>query len=138
MNYKGILTHLYFLLVHADGNINDKEVALGKQMVKTEGIEEGVFTAELELLKSRNSMAVYRGLIENLQTLSRQRQIRAIAWLCVLANADGFMDKTEWQFIYQIYHKELNLSLEEIMKVQSELIRLTQRQRTIELLQEVA
>jgi hypothetical protein len=43
----------------------------------------------------------------------------------VIANADGFMDKTEWQFIYKVYHKELGLNLDEIMKTQKELIALT-------------
>jgi hypothetical protein len=42
----------------------------------------------------------------------------------VLANADGFMDRNEWQLIYQIYHKELALPLSEIFTVQKELNRL--------------
>ena len=49
--------------------------------------------------------------------------IRCIAWLCVLANADGFMDRAEWQFIYKIYHRELQLPLDVIMGVQKELMR---------------
>jgi hypothetical protein len=35
------------------------------------------------------------------------------------------MDKAEWQFIYKIYHKELNLPLDDIMEVQKELSKLT-------------
>jgi hypothetical protein len=42
-----------------------------------------------------------------------------------MANADGFMDKSEWQFIYKIYHKELHLPLDDIMEVQKELNMLT-------------
>ena len=45
--------------------------------------------------------------------------------MCVLANSDGFMDKAEWQFIYKIYHKELNLPLDSIMEVQKELAKHT-------------
>ena len=63
--------------------------------------------------------------LSDLRKLSKEQQIRCIAWMCVIANADGFMDRKEWQFIYKIYHKELNISLDEIMKVQNELIRLT-------------
>lgn len=131
MNYKTIITQLYFLLIHADGSVNEREIAVGKQMVRTEGLNEEEFTASLELLKSRDTVKMYKDLVRGMQTLNRKMQIRAVGWLCVLANADGFMDKAEWQFIYKVYHRELNLPLEEIMKVQSELIRLTQRQRTI-------
>jgi hypothetical protein len=45
--------------------------------------------------------------------------------MCVLANSDGFMDKSEWQFIYKIYHKELHLALDDIMHVQKELSLMT-------------
>ena len=131
MNYKTIITQLYFLLIHADGSVNEREIAVGKQMVSTEGLNEEEFNASLESLKSRDTVKLYRDLVKGMQALNRKMQIRAVGWLCVLANADGFMDKAEWQFIYKVYHRELNLPLEEIMKVQSELIRLTQRQRTI-------
>ena len=42
-------------------------------------------------------------------------------WLCVVANADSFMDKKEWMLIYKIYQTELNLQLDDIMQVQKDL-----------------
>ena len=41
--------------------------------------------------------------------------------MCVIANSDGFMDKEEWILIYKIYHTELKLSLDEVLKIQKEL-----------------
>ncbi len=137
MEFKTIITQLYFLLIYADGIIDEKEVAVGKLMVKSEGLNEEEFNAALELLKSRDQIALYKNILVGLKTLSRKLQIRAVAWLCVIANADGFMAKTEWQFIYKIYHRELNLPLDEIMKAQSELVRLTQQQRAIQTLTHV-
>ncbi|MBI1769699.1 MAG: TerB family tellurite resistance protein [Bacteroidetes bacterium] len=125
MNLKSALIKLYFLLVHADGEVNEREEALGIQMIKTEGISEAEFISVLELLKKRTTSNIYAESIEELKRLDHQRQIRCVAWLCVVANADGFMDKTEWQFIYMVYHKELGLNLEEVMKVQKELVGLT-------------
>jgi len=58
--------------------------------------------------------------------------------LCVVANGDGFMDKTEWQLIYRIYHKELNLPLEEIFKVQKELNRLPREKYPFSSIKKVA
>jgi len=45
----------------------------------------------------------------------------------VIANADGFMDKSEWHFIYNLYHRELSLQLDEVMKKQKELAELKER-----------
>jgi hypothetical protein len=62
--------------------------------------------------------------LHGIRKLEQLQQIRIIAWLCVIANADGFMDRAEWQLIYTIYHKELDLPLSEIFAVQKELNRL--------------
>jgi uncharacterized tellurite resistance protein B-like protein len=121
MEYKEVLTKLYFILVCADGNVNEKEVSYGRKMVEAEGIDESFFLSQIKLLEASAQQAKLPEAIANLKTLKREEQIRAIAWLCIIANSDGFMDKTEWQMIYRIYHKELHLPLEEIMKVQKTL-----------------
>ena len=121
MSHKSVIIKLYHLLVLADGKVNEREVSSGKQMTKIEGIGESEFTNALEALKKRNSTVVYTECIEELKKLSRDKQIRCLAWLSVIANADGFMDKAEWQFIYKIYHTELGLKLDEILKAQKEL-----------------
>lgn len=125
MNLKSALIKLYYLLVHADNELNEREVAVGNQMIKTEGITESEFNIAFEQLKKRSEESVYSESILEIKKLDHKSQVRCIAWLCVVANADGFMDKKEWQFIYKVYHKELNLSLDEIMKVQKELVAIT-------------
>ncbi|MGC4023410.1 MAG: TerB family tellurite resistance protein [Cyclobacteriaceae bacterium] len=122
MNFKTVLTKLYFLLVHADGIVNEREIAIASQMTKAESIDEKDFSVAIEALKKRNAATIYFESIEELKKLDHQRQVRCVAWLCVIANADGFMDKGEWQFIYKIYHKELGLNLDDVMKTQKELI----------------
>ena len=123
MNYKSVLTQLYYILIYADGHVNDHERAAGASLIKVEGLDDEEFHVQLKLLTSKNADAMLSDCIKYLKTLDRNRQIRIIAWLCVVANGDGFMDKAEWQLIYNIYHKELNLPLEEIFKVQKELNR---------------
>ena|SRR5882672_6484409 len=125
MNLKSALIKLYYLLVHADNELNEREVAVGNQMIKAEGISESEFNIAFELLKKRTEANVYTESIEEIKKLDHKSKVRCVAWLCVVANADGFMDKKEWQFIYKVYHKELNLSLDEIMKVQKELVAIT-------------
>lgn len=121
MNFKTTLANLYYLLVHADDIVNEREVAIATQMTKIEGIAEKDFSLTMDLLRNRNPSNIYSESIEELKKLNHEKQVRCIAWLCVVANADGFMDKEEWKFIYKIYHIQLGLSLDEIMKVQKEL-----------------
>ena len=122
MNHKPTLIKLFHLLVNADGSINEKEIKAGKQMTKAEGINEFEFDRIIDSLKKRSSSIVYSECVEELKKLNHEMQVRCVAWLSVVANADGFMDRTEWHFIYQLYHKELGLQLDEVMKKQKELI----------------
>lgn len=121
MNFKEVLTRLYFILICSDGNVNEKEVSYGRKMVEAEGIDEKYFFSQIKILEVNNQHELLPDAVVGIKKLSRTEQIRCIAWLCVIANADGFMDKAEWQLIYKIYHKELNLPLDEIMKVQKTL-----------------
>jgi uncharacterized tellurite resistance protein B-like protein len=121
MTYQTVLINLYSLLIHADGQIRESEIALGSRMARKEGIDLEEFKLQLVLLKSRDASKIYSECMGALKNLEREKQVRCIAWLCLAANGDGFMDRKEWQFIYGIYHKELGLPLEEIMAKQKEL-----------------
>lgn len=124
MNYSTLLTHLYFMLIHADGKVNEREIALGQLLVKHEGLDAEEFNVQMILLKSKDQSKLYHDSVLSLKKLDRKKQINCVAWLCVVANADGFMDRTEWQFIYKLYHTELHLPLDEVMNKQKELNRI--------------
>ena len=123
MSFKSIIIRLYYMLIHCDGKVNEGEIALGKRMMEAENINEAEFDRLLAELQERDLAAIHKESITELKKLPKPMQIRCIAWLCVLANADGFMDRAEWQFIYKIYHRELQLPLDVIMGVQKELMR---------------
>jgi uncharacterized tellurite resistance protein B-like protein len=118
MNYHSIISGLYYLLIGADGHVNEKELLLGKKMVAAEGLEEPKFLLALEQFKDQDKTHLYNNCLAGLRKLDKELQIRCVAWLCVIANADGFMDKEEWVLIYKIYHNELHLSLDDVMKTQ--------------------
>jgi uncharacterized tellurite resistance protein B-like protein len=124
MNYQLVICKLYYLLAYADGSINDKEAAVAKQMIKTESISDDYFNLQMNLLNSRVKSSLYNECVQELRKLDEKNKIKIVAWMCVVANADGFMDRAEWQLIYKIYHKELGLPLNEIFSVQKELNKL--------------
>jgi len=121
MDYHSIISGLYYLLIGADGQVNEKELSFGKKMMAAEGLEETKFLSLIEKFKAADTTVLYNNCLANLKKLDKDRQIRCVAWLCVVANADGFMDKQEWVLIYKIYHNELHLSLDDVMKTQREL-----------------
>lgn len=121
MKNKTTLLKLYFLLASVDGTVKPKEEAIGDAMCSVESIEPRTFAETLVVLKTENRAPILTESIKELKSMSRAEQVRCIAWMCVIANADGFMEKVEWQLIYKIYHKELNLPLEEILGEQKKL-----------------
>ena len=125
MNFKTVIIRLYYMLISSDGKVNQGEISLGKKMIEAEGITDSEFNVQLDSLKKKDTATIYKECLADLKRLKPELQIRSIAWMCVLANSDGFMDKTEWQFIYKIYHKELHLPLDNIMEVQKELAKVT-------------
>ena len=124
MDYRETITGLYYLLICADGTVNEKELLLGKKMIAAEGFDETKFEAAVNSFKTKDKALLYKECLMGLRKLDKQRQIRSISWLCVIANSDGFMDKEEWMLIYKIYDTELGLLLDDILKTQKELNKL--------------
>jgi uncharacterized tellurite resistance protein B-like protein len=115
------IVKLYHLLVCADGEHSAAEIDFAKKMLSIEGFDEEEFFRQLEDLKGVRKDLILDGAVCELKGLSDDEQIRSIAWLCVIANADGFMDSNEWGLIYDVYHKRLMLQRDPIMQKQREL-----------------
>jgi hypothetical protein len=124
MNFRSTLINLYFLLINADAKVNERELLLGKMMLEAEGLPTNKFESELAELRTKSITSLLSTGITAVKKLPQNQQLRSVAWLCVIANADGFMDKEEWKLIYKLYHDELNLKLDEVMKTQRELNKL--------------
>ena len=54
MDYRSIITTLYYLLIYADGKVNERELALGRKMIEAEGFDVAKFDEQLEGLKAKN------------------------------------------------------------------------------------
>jgi hypothetical protein len=82
-------------------------------------------------LQSKDSEELYQQCVKKLKTLTTHQQIRSIAWLCITANSDGFMEKQEWQLIYKLYNQELKLNINDILKMQRQLMSENQKKSFI-------
>lgn len=120
-NYLSGIVGLYYLLIHADGEVNEKEIRSGQMMRRYEGIEEKAFRNLLNAYSEAEKEVIYDHCLASIRNCSVEDQVRIIAWMSRVANSDGFMDPEEWKLIYQIYYHELNLELQDILKVQKSL-----------------
>lgn len=121
LNPNATIAQLYYLLIHADGRIDDKEIEMGKKLVEIEGLNSELFYNEVDRLVDADSKKLLNDCAIVLKKFERKFQIRYIAWMCVIANSDGFMDKEEWKLIYQLYHNDLKLPLDSVMAEQKEI-----------------
>lgn len=55
MDYKSTISGLYYLVVCADGKVNERELALGRKMFSAEGFEENELDAAIEGFKARKN-----------------------------------------------------------------------------------
>lgn len=114
--YFDVLTHLFFLIVHADGKVSEKELQYGEKIILHEKLSAEEFSTKLkDLAKIGSHELIYNRALGMLRKLPKEKQVKCIAWLCLTANSDGFMDPKEWAFIYDMYAKELNLTTAEVM-----------------------
>ena len=79
---------------------------------------EEYFQKKIEAYKNDPNQNLVESLKSDLKKLSKEEQIKIIAYMSNAANSDGFMDALEWKMIYDLYKNELQLSLEDIIQTQ--------------------
>ncbi len=117
---KGI-TSLYYLLINVDGVVHEKEIQSGNIMVRHEHIDERYFHSLLEQFEETDDDLLYDTCLSSLRRCDKKAQIRAIAWISRIADADGYLDPKEWSLIYKTYDSELKLDLKKILEVRKRL-----------------
>ncbi|MDH5367881.1 MAG: hypothetical protein OEW67_12920 [Cyclobacteriaceae bacterium] len=118
LNPNATIAQLYYLLIHADDRVDKKETEMGKKLVETEELNPELFYNEIDRLENVDYKKLLPECADVLKKFEKKVQIRYIAWMCIIANSDGFMDKEEWKLIYQLYHNQLKLPLDAIMEEQ--------------------
>ena len=112
-----LFNQLSYLLITADGVICEKETELWKKISTTQGFDDD-FQKYLDQFESKEKTKLLVESVKSLKQIPKNEQINLIAYLCIVANADGFMDRREWKLIYTLYHRELKLTQKDILDKQ--------------------
>jgi uncharacterized tellurite resistance protein B-like protein len=116
-----LFNQLSYLLITADGVVCEKETELWKKISITHGFDDD-FQKYFDQFESKDKAEILLESVQSLKQIPKNEQINLIAYLCVVANADGFMDSREWKLIYTLYHRELKLAQKDILDKQRILI----------------
>lgn len=116
-NFREGLSSLYFLLICADNVIDPREVRMGKNMLRIEDIGEDWFFEQIDLYSNMSKKGVYDFCLKALRRCDQEHQLRCIAWMSLIARADGVRSQEELDLIYRIYHDEFHLPMDSILEV---------------------
>lgn len=117
------LLALYYLMIHADGNVSEKELKMGEVMCRHEMIDIEEFNRVLDDNRKENKDNLYKKCITELKNCDHSFNVKCVAWMSIIANSDGFMSAEEWSLLYKVYANELYLDLKDILEFQKNLPR---------------
>lgn len=120
--YFNALSALYIMLVLADGEEDEREMRMCAKMLNFEGIARDRFEQLRKSIEEVEDGCLLDICLRTLRNCPNDLQVRCLAWMAIIANADGFMAPEEWKLIYRIYHVELQLDLKAIMAEQKQLV----------------
>lgn len=114
---KGTLT-LCYLLSQADGEMTNDEVKTFELFKSHEGLSDSMYNSIINNLEARNYEEIYAIGLGEIKHCDKSDQVKCLAWMNKVANADGFVDTDEWSLIYKVYNKELGLNIGDILDFQ--------------------
>ena len=114
---KGTLT-LCYLLSQADGEMTDDEVKTFELFKHHEGLSDSMYNSIINNLEARNYEEIYAIGLGEIKHCDKIEQVKCLAWMNKVANADGYVNTDEWSLIYKVYSKELGLSIGDILDFQ--------------------
>ena len=107
---------LCYLIGNTHGNMNHFETRMYEFIKQEENISEEMAGLIMDEIESMSHEYILEKGIQALNQCKKIDQVKCLAWMNKLANADGHLADQEWSIIYQVYNKELNITLEEILE----------------------
>jgi hypothetical protein len=115
------LSTLFYLMITADGIIDDRELELGEIMIKHERINKNAFYKRIEACSQRNTQSLYNECICSLKKCGKNVQIKSMAWMSLAAKIDGHVSPKEAVLLDIISAREFKLESEQVIKEENRL-----------------
>jgi len=116
-NYTHSTIALCYLIGNAHDGINDFESRMFNYIIRHEDLSGDECNSLIRKFDEMSYQEILNSAVENLKKCNKKEQLRCLAWMNSLANVDGYLADQEWSIIYNIYKKELNITLDEILAV---------------------
>ena len=107
---------LCYLIGNTNGNMTHFETRMYEFIKHEENITEEVADLIVGEIETMSHEYILERGIQALNQCEKTDQVKCLAWMNKIANADGYLADHEWSIIYQVYSKELNITLKEILE----------------------
>jgi len=112
--FQRAFAHLYYLMLSADRVANINELEVGSKIIEFEGFEKDSVMQQIDLLSAVSRDQAMDDSLALLRSISREDQIKCLAYVKMIAMSDGSFDQTESDLLHNIGSNELNILPQEI------------------------
>ncbi|MCG8308115.1 MAG: hypothetical protein MI975_12040 [Cytophagales bacterium] len=119
--FQRAFAHLYYLMLSADKIADLNELELGNKIIALENLDKTEVMKDLDLLSAVPRNEALKDCIDLLKSISRKEQQKCLAYVKLIANADGSYDDSESDLLNEIGTNELNILPSEIRDIEREL-----------------
>ena len=118
--FQELLISAYYYILIADGMVDRKELSFGNLMIEKEKINKADFEDKLDELSDRDVDQIREEIKQSLKNQPHEKQLKIVAYMVKIADADGVKDPHEMTSIQRIM-QGLNLHVNDIIKAKRDL-----------------
>ncbi len=113
-SFEKAFAYMFFLVMSADKVAHLDEFIILNKILRFEKIEKKSFMSTIDQLSNMENKDIYAQGIELLKSLSEPEQKKCLAYMLLIAKADGDLHLKEDTLMHKISSDELNIPFEEI------------------------
>lgn len=118
--FKKTLIEAYYYIMIADGLVDPRELSFGNLMIEKEEITREDFEKELDEMSITDVGEIKEKLKTSMQSLTKEQQLKLVAYMVKIADADGTKDPSEMTSIQKVM-EGLDLHINDIIKMKQQL-----------------
>jgi len=121
LSFQEAFANLFFLMLSADNVADIKELKLGKKIIIFEKLDYTAVMNRVDDLSRMPKDEIFVQAIDLLKSLSKEAQLKCLAYMRLIAVSDGSYDERERQLLETISKSEISISIQDIVEVEGQL-----------------